>query len=356
MYFIQSRKTILVMSLLCAVSASQAQSSITIYGVADLGVRHASGLDAANAASVGNTNSLGSGINTTSRLGFRGVEDLGGGLKALFNLESGWNIDSGMPNTKFFDRASWVGLQGGWGTLALGRQTTVLADALSGTDPLGSRYAGFNPNIQVAALSAHKLGVEYGPSGASSGSYRLDNSIKYTGKFDALTVRAMHGLGEQADSSTPLNSSGVSVAYEGQDYTATLAYADFNSAKNLKLKAYLGGLSAKVGTGKLFMTYGQNEAETSATAVTENSTLGLGAQFPVTSQLNLVAAYYKVDRSRTGNADDGFNRMVAFAEYALSKRSLIYFEADRTNWKNNYQGAANKPAATGLSVGIKHTF
>ena len=192
MYFIQSRKTLLAMSLLCAAGASQAQSSVTIYGVADLGVRHSSGLDAANAASAGSTNSLGSGINTTSRFGFRGVEDLGGGMKALFNLESGLNLDSGMTNAKFFDRASWVGLQGGWGTLALGRQTTVLADALSGTDPLGNRLAGLNPNIQVAALSAHRLGVEYGPAGASSGSFRLDNAIKYTGKFNAFTVRAMH--------------------------------------------------------------------------------------------------------------------------------------------------------------------
>jgi predicted porin len=346
----------LAISLMCAVSASQAQSSVTIYGVADLGVRHASGLDASNAASAGNTSSLGSGINTTSRLGFRGVEDLGGGMKALFNLESGWNLDSGMPNSKFFDRASWVGLQSAWGTVGLGRQTTVLADALSGTDPLGNRFAGFNPNIQVAALSAHKLGLEYGPSGASSGSYRLDNAIKYTGKFDALTVRAMHGLGEQPDSSTQLNSSGASVAYEGKDYTATLAYGEFNSAKKLNLKAYLGGLSGKVGKGKLFITYGKNEAQTSATAVTENATLGLGAQFPVASQLNLVAAYYKVDRSRTSNADDGFNRVVAFAEYTLSKRSLVYLELDRTNWKNNYQGAANKSASSGMSAGIKHTF
>ena len=90
--------------------------------------------------------------------------------------------------------------------------------------------------------------------------------------------------------------------------------------------------------------------------MTENTTLGLGAQFPVTSQLSLVAAYYKVDRSRTGNADDGFNRMVAFAEYALSKRSLVYLEADRTGWKNNYQGASNKPTATGFSAGIRHNF
>jgi len=356
MHFIQSKKKLFAISLVCVAGAAQAQSSVTLYGVADLGVRHASGLDAANAASSGNTNSVGSGINTTSRLGFRGVEDLGGGLKAVFNLESGWNLDTGMPNSKFFDRASWVGLQGNWGSLGLGRQTTVLADALSGTDPLGNRFAGFNPNIQVAALSAHRLGVEYGPSGASSGSYRLDNAIKYTGKFDALTVRAMHGLGEQPGSSTQLTASGVGVAYEGKGYTATLAYGDFNSAKNLNLKAYLGGLSGNVGKGKLFVTYGKNEAQTSATAVTENATLGLGAQFPISGQLNLIAAHYKVDRSRTGSADDGFNRMVAFAEYTLSKRSLVYLEADRTNWKNNYQGAANKSTATGMSAGIKHTF
>lgn len=356
MHFIQSKKNLFAISLVCVASAAQAQSSVTMYGVADLGVRHASGLDAANAASSGNTNSVGSGINTTSRLGFRGVEDLGGGLKAVFNLESGWNLDTGMPNSKFFDRASWVGLQGNWGSLGLGRQTTVLADALSGTDPLGNRFAGFNPNIQVAALSAHRLGVEYGPSGSSSGSYRLDNSIKYTGRFDALTVRAMHGLGEQAGSSGALSSSGLSLHYQQAGYTASLAYGNFSTAKDLDLKAYLAGLSGNLGKGKLFVTYGVNEAQTSATAVTENSTLGLGAQFPVSSQLSLVAAYYKVDRSRTGSADDGFNRMVAFAEYALSKRSLVYLEADRTNWKNNYQGASNKPSATGFAAGIKHNF
>ncbi len=356
MHFIQSKKKLFAISFVCVAGAAQAQASVTMYGVADLGVRHASGLDAANAASKGNTNFMGSGINTTSRLGFRGVEDLGGGLKAVFNLESGWNLDTGMPNSKFFDRASWVGLQGNWGSLGLGRQTTVLADALSGTDPLGNRFAGFNPNIQVAALSAHRLGVEYGPTGSSSGAYRLDNSIKYTGRFDALTVRAMHGLGEQAGSSSALSSSGVSLRYDRDGYTATLAYGDFSSAKNLDLKAYLAGLSGKLGKGKLFVTYGVNEAQTTATAVTENSTLGLGAQFPISSQLNLVAAHYKVARSRTGSADDGFNRMVAFAEYALSKRSLVYLEVDRTNWKNNYQGASNKPSPTGFAAGIKHTF
>ncbi|MBL3250383.1 porin, partial [Klebsiella pneumoniae] len=86
----------------------------------DLGLRSGSGLTASNAAAPGSTHSLGSGTHTTSRWGLRGSEDLGGGAKALFNLESGLNADTGAPAnaSKYFDRASWVGLQGGWGTLA----------------------------------------------------------------------------------------------------------------------------------------------------------------------------------------------------------------------------------------------
>ena len=81
MYFIQSKRKMLAISLVCVAGATQAQSTVTIYGVADLGVRHASGLDAANAASLGDTNSLGSGINTTSRVGFGGGENIWGGVK-----------------------------------------------------------------------------------------------------------------------------------------------------------------------------------------------------------------------------------------------------------------------------------
>ena len=168
-------------------------TDVTLYGVVDLGLRNGSGLSASNAPTAGSSRSLGSGIHTTSRWGLRGSEDLGGGAKALFNLESGLNADTGAPAnaSKYFDRASWVGLQGGWGTLALGRQTTTLADAISPVDPLAMRFASFNPNIGVTALSQHGLGIEYGSAGANSGSYRLDNSLKYTGRFGGFTARAM---------------------------------------------------------------------------------------------------------------------------------------------------------------------
>ena len=94
-----------------------AQSSLTLYGIADVGVRHSTGMTAANTPSSASVSSVASGVNNTSRFGLRGREDLGGGLHALFNLETGLNLDTGSPANanKFFDRAATVGLGGGWG-------------------------------------------------------------------------------------------------------------------------------------------------------------------------------------------------------------------------------------------------
>lgn len=69
-------------------------TNVTLYGVVDLGPRNGSGLTASNAPTAGSSYSLGSGIHTTSRWGLRGTEDLGGGTKALFNLETGLNADT----------------------------------------------------------------------------------------------------------------------------------------------------------------------------------------------------------------------------------------------------------------------
>lgn len=103
-----------------------AQSSLTIYGIADVGVRHSTGMTAANAPSSGSVSSVASGVNNTSRFGLRGREDLGGGLHALFNLETGLNLDTGSPANanKFFDRASTVGLGGDWGQVTAGAKPT----------------------------------------------------------------------------------------------------------------------------------------------------------------------------------------------------------------------------------------
>ncbi|SDO24159.1 Outer membrane protein (porin) [Rhodoferax sp. OV413] len=346
------------LSLLACACAAHAQSSITLYGVADASLRYTSGLDAANAASAGTAAAVSSGVNTTSRFGFRGSEDLGGGLRAVFNLESGVNIDTGASanTSKLFDRAAYVGVQTDAATLTLGRQTTVLADVVGQIDPLGSRFASFNPNVSIAGLSAHRLGIEYGPSGASTGAYRLDNSAKAVGRVGDFSLRAMHAFGEQAGSHGKLSSSGLGLGYQSGDYSAALGYTQFKSATDLELKAYLGGISAKLGSGKLSLSYGSSHADTSTTAQTRNKTLGLGGSLPLGDSLDLVLAHYRVSRSRTALADDGFQRSVAFLEYKLSKRSRVYTELDRSHWKAGYQLAAAKRNATGLSAGLVHTF
>ena len=352
------RKTLTALSLLATTLGASAQSSVTVYGIADAGLRTTHGLTAGNAAGASGITAINSGINTTSRLGFRGTEDLGGGLKATFNFESGINFDTGAyaNATKVFDRASTVGLQGAWGTVTLGRQTTVLADVVGATDPLSSRFAGFNPNVGIAALSAHQLAVEFGPSGAATGAYRLDNSLKYVGRLGGFSVRAMHALGEQAGESSRLSSTGVGAGYQANGYTAALSYAQFQSATGLTLDGYLGGVSAMIGKNKVSLTYGSHEAEVTTTTKTKNSTLGFGATVPLNASVDLIVAHYRVDRERTARGDDGFNRTIAFVEYALSKRSKVYAELDHTQWKNGYQGAAFSSSASGLSVGVVHRF
>ena len=350
-----------VPTLLLGVLASGqvlAQSSAVVYGIMDAGVRSTSGMDPANARSVGSASMINSGINTTSRLGYRGTEDLGGGLQALFFLESGLNINTGATasSTKFFDRGAYTGLKGDLGTLTLGRQNTLLADAVLPVDPLATRFASLNSNVAISALSAHQLGIEYGASGSSTGSYRLDNSLKYAYSVGNTTARVMHAFGNQADSNSKLSSNGASVEYKSASWQGILAYTQFKTVTGLTLNGYVSGVAVPVGAGRLNLTYSGHSADTSATAKTRNQVLGLGGTWPLTPQLDLLVGHYRVNRSRTAAVDDGYNRTIAFLEYKLSTRALVYLEADNTRWKRDYQGAGLSATSTGVSLGIKHSF
>ncbi|MDF6681443.1 porin, partial [Escherichia coli] len=120
---------IAVASLGLFATTAFAQSSVTLYGVADAGIEYLSNVPS---ASPGGSNQvrMTSGNMSTSRWGLRGVEDLGGGLKAIFELESGISFDTGAQNnsTRLFDRSAFVGLGSKYGQLTLGRQTTPMYD------------------------------------------------------------------------------------------------------------------------------------------------------------------------------------------------------------------------------------
>ncbi len=351
-----------VLASLCAGVATGAQaqsSSVRLYGIVDLAVRRASGL-AEFTPTDRSATLLSSGVNNTSRWGLRIHEDLGGGLSAQAQLESGINAKTGAPAsaTMYFDRQSWVGLGSRWGLVSMGRQTTLLADAVSPVDPLGMRLASFNPGINVAALSQHQLGVGFGASGSSTGSYRLNNSVKYAGDFGGFTVRAMHSFGEVPGNSDASDSTGVGLGYKADKLQLSAAHQRFrNNDDTLGLRAYvLGAAYQFAGDIRLAGIFARSHADTGPAARARLRTMGLGATVPAGAAIDLTLAHYRVARERTARADDGYGRTVAFAEYKLSRRSAAYLEIDHTRWQGGFQGADNKDKATGVSVGMRHNF
>ncbi|RYE42830.1 MAG: porin [Hyphomicrobiales bacterium] len=341
-----------------ATSALAQTSNVSLYGTMDLGVRRASGLDLSNAPIPGSITGLVSGIDNTSRWGMRGVEDLGGGLKASFNLETGIAADTGQPinAAKYFDRASWVGLGSDWGRVTAGRQTSLLADTVALTDPLGVRFASFNPAVAITGLSAHGLGIEYGPAGSSAGSYRLDNSLKYVGNVGGFTGSLMYAFGEANNSTRSRYSKGAALQYARDALTVSGAIQTFQANDTRKLEGWALGATYRIGAFRLAGLLGDNRANTSPIAETRQRSVSLGLTWSASPAIDVTTAYSRLGRSRTGRSDDGYGRLITFVEYKLSRRSKVYGEFDITRWRNGYQGVGADSQAHGVSVGMSHSF
>ena len=346
---------------LCAALPAVAQTagSVTLYGIIDVAARSQSGLTAAYGRSPGDTSVVASGVGLTSRWGIRGVEDLGAGLRATFNLESGINADTGAASNAvtYFDRASVVGLAGSWGSVTLGRQNTLIADSAGVADPIGLRFAGLNPNIQNVSLTGHQLGVEYGATGSSAASNRVNNSLKYSVPIGPLTARAMVGLGEVAGSTSKQGSSGLALDYLTPGFGVTAAHMRFKDANDRTLNASnLGVTWLALPALRLMANVGHNRGATSDTAESANRIAVAGLNYAVTPSIDLLAGYYRLDRERTAQPDDGFRRVIAFLEYKFSRRSKVYLELDSTRWKGNYLGTGHKGTSNGVSMGMTHAF
>ena len=127
------KKTLVALAALASASAF-AQSSVTLYGVLDASIENVKGTKSVTQVSSDNL--------ASSRLGFRGVEDIGGGLKGKFVLETAVKVDTGANGggtTRFFDRAAWVSLEGAYGELRLGRQDSAIGLLAGNSNILGSQ-------------------------------------------------------------------------------------------------------------------------------------------------------------------------------------------------------------------------
>jgi len=362
------RQSCVLTALLVASGTCLAQSGIDLYGIIDVGVRSTSGLGASNAPTPsGHTAAVSSGTDETSRWGIRGREALGGGWAALVRLEGGINADTGASakSDRLFDRDAWVGMETPYGTIAAGRQPTLLSDALVPVDPLGKRDATFNPNINIAGLSntafgTHAFGRQYGPSGYNDNFYRLDNTLKYTFKSGPWQARAAWSAGEVAGDTQASSARGAALAYQDGAWAVSGATMQFRSKEGLPLDAWLLGAAFRLDDWQFKGTIARNEADTGPNQTVHQRVRSAGVSRPLGAGWLITTAWYGVRREASGLANDGFDRGFLFLEKALRPRTTVYAEADYTVWRGNAAGMTaaipNDRHGTGLTLGLMQKF
>ena len=188
------KKSLIALAVLAASGAAMAQSSVTLYGVADAWVGQTSTTTAG--VKVKQTE-VGDGGFNGSRWGLKGSEDLGGGLKAIFTLESGFDISNGRSaqGGVLFGRQAFVGLQGGFGAVTLGRQYSAYDELRGATNQAYDSAFATTGGVWGNGL------VDY--------TDRVNNSIAYTSpSFGGISGAVVYGLGENKNLASAGNAAG----------------------------------------------------------------------------------------------------------------------------------------------------
>lgn len=291
------KKSLLALAVLGAFAgAASAQSSVTLYGKVDLGVGKAAGTTDKAVMD-------GSG----SRVGLRGVEDLGGGMRALFGFEHRFSPDTGaQAGAVMWNGYSTVGLGGAFGTVNLGRQyTAAFSLAQNAFDPFGGDTVG---GLRGASLTGTGAGARI----------RTENSLRYDGAFGGLkiaadiaempaggvdrpySVAAQYAagpvlVGVSYDNPTGANdnllTAGIGYTFGPARLTAAIGNGDTNA--NAKIKQALLGASVNVGAGQVLLGYAQQKLGTAAT--TKKSSIGYRHNLSKRTQL-----YTDFSRVNTG--------------------------------------------------------
>lgn len=379
-------RTIVAAIAALASSFAHAQQSVTVYGIIDLGARYASGLGlsatSSPSANAGNTESLASGVDRSGRFGFSGSEGLGGGYHSVFALETELYANTGSVNLnlgtakdtsargtdKIFERQAYVGLATPYGKVLFGRQQSAMRDIIDGIDAVDGRFSSFNPNLQYTALNSSGLVASaatfYGTGNPGNDSMmRQDNAVKYITQTGPVTATLVYSFGGLSGSAASGASAEAALSYRDGGLLLSGAYQAMNNNNDtLKLNAYTVGGRYIVGDWQFSANYGSNTADLTTATQIKTDIDSIGATYSVTHALDLTLGYYDVHRTWTNAArpEARINRIIGFAEYKLSKRSMIFLELDRNQWGGDvtqFQGnAANKPTSNGLTLGVDHVF
>jgi len=358
-----------------AASAAHAgETSVTVYGVIDMSLAYTSTTGPGNHSRM----SVDSGDQMASRLGFRGKEDLGGGLSAIFQFETGFDTDDGAMATPgtLFDRKSVVGLSGGWGTLTAGRQTDALED-------IGTRYTSFQIFGGGGMRAAHFNGQDRITGGRTSNALRFDSVI-----YNGFTGSLFYGMGEVAGSQSAGRSMGIGGNYGNGAFAIGAAYyqsalvADTTSAHagDTALKTFTIGASYQAGRAKLFGAWSRTRLPLQTTTVATGlaslsnanraNVFDIGIDYALDTRLHLLGSiiHDRLDLARAGTGATR-GRTTQFnlgVDYLLSHRTDIYAVASRQQASDvsnpGIVGSAyssspdDASSQTVLRVGLRHRF
>ncbi|HRV77887.1 MAG TPA: porin [Thauera sp.] len=357
------QKKLIALAVAGLVSAPAfAQSNVTIYGVADAAI----GL---GEHGKNDFNGVINGVLSGSRIGFRGTEDLGNGLKAVFALEQGFDIGNGVASPavgsnekatdtdgktivdgdSVFSRQAYVGLSGSFGTVSVGRQYApgyfFNYDAVLG--------ASVGPQSLLSAAG----GMTITPNSPA----RWDNSVAYTGSFSGLTARAIYSMKAVETSLNPEDDDafGLSVDYANGPLAVGAVYQYlFTDGAEDQEEWGIGG-SYDFGMVKVAGSYQAAEGLKFAKGA-EADLWQIGVIVPVSAAGNVHLAYGEFDRDDKSNL--GAESWSLAYTHALSKRTTAYAAYNQTENESGTMafgpvaGTANGDDSSVFAVGIRHTF
>ncbi len=362
------KKSLLALAVLGAFSsAAFAQSSVQLYGIIDLGVAHYSN-------GSGSVSKLGTGIQSGSRIGLKGTEDLGGGLSAFFDAETGFcaNGGTGSPNTAnnvspyctggpggqgFMGRQAFAGLKGNFGAVSVGRQYTLTFLDQANIDPFGYGLTGTISNIGTIGAP---------PRASQSMIYQSPN-------FDGFNVAGMYvfgdGLGLTTATTTQTTGAyNLHAGYNNGPIMVGLDYLRVNSnTGNPTNKHTMIVGSYDFGVAKLAGMYAQNQLG-SVTGVSGDklNVWMLGATVPVGP--GAILASYTVQQDKT-TAGLGAKQYAIGYTYSLSKRTNLYTsyahisnDSGQNLIVQDATGNNDAPVvgtgftSSGFALGIRHQF
>jgi predicted porin len=305
------KKSLIALAVLSSVAGfAQAQSSVSVYGIVDAVLHKDKGSPAA----------LTSGGVSGSRLGFKGTEDLGGGLKANFLLEQGFAVDTGTTAAgQSFSRQSYVGLSGGFGEIKLGKIWTAYDDISGATNP-----------VFDSVLSSNIVWASTGyVANPSNGIYYA--SPTFGGVSGAFSTNLKEGKSDQ--------STAFHVQYNGGPVYAGFGYQKDTTATGDTKFTRLNG-SYDLGAAKILAGYGNVKAGSAKT-----TDLSIGADVPLGANVVLSAGYAS-SKADGSERSQGVGLGVA---YLLSKRTTVY-----GGFLDTKKSASSPDQRYGF--GLKHTF